>query len=189
MTFASFDWMMSLTPEWYSTVYGVYWFGGGMVGALALLAMLARRPAFVATVDELHALGKLLLTFVMFWVYAAFAQYIVIWSGDIPREVTWYVVRNRGGWGGLALVLLLGSVALPFLLLLLLRVKRSGVLLGALGALLLAFHYVDTYWLVMPGLVPVTWWTVPVSLAALASVAVVVVAASVMTAPARRAEA
>ncbi len=186
MTFASFDWMMSLTPEWYSTVYGVYWFGGGMVGALALLAVLARRPSAHVTADELQALGKLLLTFVMFWVYAGFAQYIVIWSGDIPREVAWYVPRNRGGWGGVALVLLLGSVAIPFVLLLVLRVKRSGVLLGALGALLIVFHYVDTYWVVMPGLVPLRWWTVVVSAATLAFVALAAVGSAALTARVER---
>lgn len=182
MTFASFDWMMSLTPEWYSTVYGVYWFAGGTVAALALLAVLARVPSERTTADELQSLGKLLLTFVMFWVYAGFAQYIVIWSGDVPREVSWYVARNRGGWGGLAVILLIASVALPFLLLLLLRVKRSGVLLGTLGALLLAFHYVDTYWVVMPGLVPVTWWTVAVSVAVLLLVALLAIGSSAMTA-------
>jgi len=186
MTFASFDWLMSLTPEWYSTVYGVYWFAGGVVGALALLAIQAGRASSAKTApvidaDHLQALGKLLLTFVMFWVYIGFAQYIVIWSGNIPREVTWYVTRTHGGWGGFALVVLLAGGALPFLLLLLLRVKRSATLLAAVGGLLLAFHYADTYWVVMPGLVPMTWWTIVVSAATL----ILVVAAAMIVASVR----
>ena len=182
MTFASFDWMMSLTPEWYSTVYGVYWFAGGTVAALALLALLARARTAPTNADDLQSLGKLMLTFVMFWVYAGFAQYIVIWSGNIPREVTWYVSRNRGGWGALAIILFVASVAIPFLLLLLLRVKRSGVLLGTLGGLLVAFHYVDTYWVVMPALIPVTWWTVAVSIAVLVLVALLAIGSAAIAA-------
>lgn len=185
MTFASFDWLMSLTPEWYSTVYGVYWFAGGVVGALALLAIQAGRASStksppVIDADHLQALGKLLVTFVMFWVYIGFAQYIVIWSGNIPREVTWYVTRTHGAWGGFAMVILLAGAALPFLLLLLLRVKRSATLLALVGGLLLAFQYADTYWVVMPGLVPITSWTIVMSAAMLVLVvAVAMIVASV----------
>jgi hypothetical protein len=163
MTFASFDWMMSLTPGWSSTIYGIYWWAGGMVGALALLAVLAvlatENAAPLTTADDLHALGKLLLTFILFWLYVAFAQYIVIWSGDLPREVGWYMLRARGGWGGLAVLLLLGTFVLPFMLLLIREVKRNVAMLAVLGAALLVMHYLDTYWLVMPGLVRTTWWT------------------------------
>ena len=181
MTFASFDWMMSLTPRWYSTIYGVYWFAGGTVGALALLALLARsdRPSPVPVpANQLHSLGKLLLTFVMFWLYIGFAQYIVIWSGNIPSEVTWYIPRTHGGWGVVALVLLAGSFALPFLALLLRFVKRSHMLLAALGVTLLSFHYLDTYWLLMPNLTQVTWWTVVVSAATLVLLVVSLVVVS-----------
>jgi hypothetical protein len=165
MTFASFDWMMSLSVGWYSTVYGVYWFAGGMIGALALLAILAQNADGDQTVarDRWLALGSLMLTFVLFWAYIGFAQYIVIWSGDIPREVTWYVARAHGAWGGVALAILLGAGAIPFLILLLGRVRRSGGALTALCALLLVFHYVDSYWLVMPNLAPVDAWTILLS--------------------------
>jgi hypothetical protein len=124
----------------------------------------------------LQSLGKLLLTFVLFWLYIAFAQYIVIWSGDLPREVTWYVPRTRGAWAGLALVLLLGMFVLPFLALIVRAVKRSGAALAALGALLLVLHWADTYWMVMPDLVGVSWWTVIVAVA----MAVIVVEATVV---------
>jgi hypothetical protein len=164
MTFASFDWMMSLSADWYSTIYGVYWFAGGMIGALGLLAVLARAAGVVAVSrDRWLALGSLLLTFVLFWAYAGFAQYVVIWSGDIPREVTWYVARARGAWGGVALAILFGAGVIPFLILLLGRTRRSGGALGALGGALLAFHYFDSYWLVMPNLAPVGWLTILLS--------------------------
>jgi hypothetical protein len=160
MTFAAFDWMMSLTPDWYSTIYGVYWFAGGMVGALALLGLLAPHDP-----DEVHSLAKLLLTFILFWLYIGFSQYIVIWSGGIPREVTWYVPRTRGGWGGVAVILIFGNFAFPFLALLFRAVKRSRALVAALGVLLLALHYLDTFWVVMPGLAPVNWWTIVLAIA------------------------
>ncbi|MGH7615907.1 MAG: hypothetical protein ACREPM_01625 [Gemmatimonadaceae bacterium] len=171
MTFAAFDWMMSLTPDWASTIYGVYWFAGGMLSALALLAMLAHRsdarwPAVSS--DDVHSLGKLLTTFVLFWLYIGFAQYIVIWSGDLPSEITWYVARTHGGWGALAGVLLAGNFVFPFLLLLLRAVKRSATLLAMIGAMMLGLHYLDTFWVVMPGLVPVRWWTAIVSASVLA---------------------
>jgi len=182
MTFAAFDWMMSLTPDWSSTIYGVYWFAGGMVGGLALLALMSRldgRGEMSPSASQ--SLGKLLLTFVLFWLYIAFAQYIVIWSGNLPREVSWYVPRTQGGWAGVALVLLLGLFLFPFLALILRTVKRSGAALAGLGALLLALHYVDTYWMTMPSLVAVTWWTVLVSLGML----VIVVEASLAVAALR----
>jgi hypothetical protein len=183
LTWASFDWMMSLSDGWYSTVYGVYWFAGGVIGALALLALLARSAGGVAVSRERWlALGSLLLTFVLFWAYIGFAQYIVIWSGDIPREVIWYVVRARGAWGGVALLLLLGAGAIPFLILLFGRTRRNGGALTALGVPLLAFHYVDTYWLVMPNLVPIDWRTIFFSVFALGAV----VLSATLVASARR---
>jgi len=173
---------MSLTPDWSSTIYGVYWFAGGMVGGLALLALLSRLDHRVLVpASTSQSLGKLLLTFVLFWLYIAFAQYIVIWSGNLPREVTWYVPRTRGAWAGVALVLLLGMFVLPFLGLIVRAVKRSRAALAALGALLLVLHWVDTYWMVMPDLVGVTWWALILALA----MAVVIIELAVMVGRAR----
>jgi hypothetical protein len=156
MSFASFDWMMSLSPTWYSTIYGVDYFAGGMVGALALLAVLVARgshqgelPVSVGA-DHFHALAKLLITFVLFWVYIGFSQFIVIWSAEIPLERAWYVVRTRGGWNVLAGWLIGGHFVLPFLLLLIRDFKRSIVAMASLGVWLLAMHYLDVYWIVMP---------------------------------------
>ena len=185
MTFAAFDWIMSLAPDWYSTIFGVYWFAGGMVGALALLAVLASPSGGGATLegprepvssDDVHALAKLMLTFILFWLYIGFAQYIVIWSGGLPREVAWYVPRTRGGWGGLAVLLVFGNFVLPFLLLLIRAVRRNATIVATLGVGLLALHYLDTFWLVMPGLVPVTWWTSVLAAAMLAVVAALTIA-------------
>jgi hypothetical protein len=167
MTFASLDWMMSLTPGWYSTAYGVYWIAGGLVGGLALLGFLAWRvPNAAVSHDDIHSLAKLLCTFVLFWVYIGFAQYIVIWSANIPGEVVWYVPRTRGAWGALALLILIGGIALPFMLLLLRSVKRRLPLVGVLGALILVFHLLDTAWLLFPTTVAPSWSLAVLSIAA-----------------------
>jgi hypothetical protein len=156
LSFAAIDWFMSLTPGWYSTIYGIDYFAGGMVGALALLTVVVargrRRDALPAAVgaEHFHALAKLLLTFVLFWVYIGFSQLIVIWSAQIPAERVWYAVRMRGGWRALGAVLLLGHFALPFCALLIRDVKRSIVAMSGIGALLLVMHYLDSYWVVMP---------------------------------------
>jgi hypothetical protein len=184
LTFASFDWMMSLSPAWSSTVYGVYAFAGGAVGALALLAVLAaRRPRGDATNpvgdEHRHALGKLLLTFVLFWAYLGYAQYVVVWSADLPAEVGWYVARVRGGWGAVAAVLVAGHLVLPALALLVRAVKRSRVALAAVGAWLLAMHYLDVYWLLLPERTPGRLAPHWLDVAALAAVVGVAVAAGV----------
>jgi hypothetical protein len=156
ITFAAFDWMMSLTPAWYSTIYGVDYFAGAMVSALSLLAVivaLARRrgelPAAVGA-EQFHALAKLLLTFLLFWVYIGFSQLIVIWSAEIPGERVWYAVRMRGGWNVLGAVIVAGHFAIPFCALLVRAIKRSSFAMSCLGVWLLMMHYLDSYWTVMP---------------------------------------
>jgi len=155
MTFAAIDWMMSLSPAWSSSVYGGYYFAGGMVSALALLAVLARRAqtgraAWAPTPEHFHALGRLTLAFVLFWAYLWYAQFFVIWIADIPREATWYAVRLRGGWGVVAAVVLACGFALPVFALLFRAAKRSAVTMAVVGVWLLAVHYVDVYWLLVP---------------------------------------
>jgi hypothetical protein len=181
MTFAAFDWMMSLTPDWSSTIYGVIWFAGGIVGALALLAVLASRASRGKNVTyDFDALGKLLLTFILFWLYTGFAQYIVIWSGGLPREVTWYVARTRGGWGGLASVLLFAGFAFPFLLLIVRVIRQSAACAAAIGVALLVAHYLDTLWIVSPGLISASWWTLALAIAALVVVLTIVIGSASM---------
>ncbi|HEY2378755.1 MAG TPA: hypothetical protein VGH98_22425 [Gemmatimonadaceae bacterium] len=161
LTFASFDWLMSLEPTWYSTVYGVYVFAGGFVSALGLIAILARISSRagvaldgVVTPEHFGALGKLLLTFVIFWAYIAFSQFLIIWIGDVPLDASWYLTRTSGSWGTLALIVVIGQFALPFVLLLPRAPKRRPRFLAAIGWLLLATHVLDSYWLVLPALHP-----------------------------------
>lgn len=156
LTFASFDWIMSLSPHWFSTIFGVYYFSGAAVGIFALLAILAlvlgraNLLAGTVTVEHLHDLGKLLFAFVVFWAYIAFSQFMLIWYGNIPEETVFFADRWNAGWRPVSIALALGHFVLPFFVLLLRDVKRRAGTFAALGAWMLAMHYLDLYWLVMP---------------------------------------
>jgi hypothetical protein len=160
ITFASFDWMMSLDPHWYSTIYGVVFFAGAAIGLFALLALLAlglSRSGLTAgaiTVEHLHDLSRLLFAFVCFWAYVAFSQFMLYWYASIPEETIFYLRRLGPGWLKLSVVISVGHFVLPFFFLLPRTIKRSRAGLG-LGALwMLAMHYLDLYWLIMPNLHP-----------------------------------
>jgi len=156
LTFASFDWLMSLTPLWYSTIFGLLYFSGGFVAALSLVAVIARaarrEPAVAASIHGSHtgALGRMMLAFLVFWAYMEFAQGIIIWIANKPDEVPWYIARGAGQWGGLFAVLVVAHFAAPFLALLSKPLKRRPTLLAIAGGWLVAMHYIDVYWLVMP---------------------------------------
>jgi hypothetical protein len=160
LTFVAFDWLMPLDPLWYSTVYGVYVFAGGFIAALGLIAFIAKTSASGGALNEsvtsehFGALGKLMLTFVIFWVYIAFAQFLIIWIGDIPDDSSWYVIRAAGSWGIFGLAIVVGQFAIPFVLLLSRALKRSPRVLGAIGAWLVLMHLLDVYWLVLPAFYP-----------------------------------
>jgi hypothetical protein len=161
ITFAAFDWLMSLDPGWKSTIYGAYIFAGGYLSALALSAVLVYLRGrvdptvrFAVTETQRIKLGTLTFAFVMFWAYMAFSQFLIIWIADIPAEATWYVARGTGGWGAIALILLGGEFALPFVLLLARPIKRSPQALAIVGAWILLIHVLDIYWLVIPALHP-----------------------------------
>lgn len=157
LTFASFDWVMSLDPHWFSTIFGVYVFAGSTVAILALLSLLAMALeraggplAGLVTTEHYHDLGKLLFGFVVFWAYIAFSQFMLIWYGNIPEETAWYAHRMEHGWQGVTLALAAGHFVLPFFFLLSRDVKRRRPTLAAVCAWLLAVHCLDLYWLVMP---------------------------------------
>ena len=156
VTFASFDWIMSLAPHWYSTIFGVYYFGGMFlagVSAIALFCMFLRRNGILqesVTVEHYHDLGKLMFAIVIFWAYIGFSQYFLIWYGNIPEETIWFQARWEGGWKGFSLVLLFGHFIIPFVYLIFQGVKRRVLLLGLGAALLVVMHWVDMYWLVYP---------------------------------------
>ncbi len=158
VTFASFDWLMSLDARWTSTIYGVYYYSGAFVGAVALWILLAMglqasgRLKEVITVEHYHDLGKLLFAAVVFWAYIAFSQYLLIWYANIPEETTWYRDRQTGAWLYVSLALVVGHLVLPFFGLLSREAKRNKAILGFWAAWLLVFHWIDVSWLAMPGL-------------------------------------
>lgn len=160
VSFASFDLLMSLNPHWFSTIFGVYFFAGSALGSFALLALWARMLQArglltrAITREHYHDLGKLVFAFIVFWAYIAFSQYMLIWYANIPEETTWYLARQTGSWTAVTVLLLFGHFFLPFLALISRTPKRRSLLLlpGALWVLLM--HWVDLYWLVMPGFSP-----------------------------------
>jgi len=177
ITFASFDWLMSLAPDWYSTIYGVIVIGGQGLSAIAFLilviAWLSRRPPLdeIIVPDHFHDAGNLTLAFVMLWAYFAFSQFLIIWSGNLPHEISWYQHRLQTGWRVLALLLLVFHFAVPFLVLLSRRVKREGRALARIAGAILIARLVDMFWLVAPefhpGGVAISWLDIllPLSLA------------------------
>jgi hypothetical protein len=158
VSFASIDWIMSLEPHWYSTVFGVYVFAGCVVSFFSLLvvvsAALGRAGVLrgVITAEHYHDVGKLMFTFIVFWAYIAFAQFFLIWYGNIPEETVWYLRRIDSGWLPVTLLLAIGHFVVPFLYLLPRTIKRRTPLLVAGAVWVLFIHLVDMYWLVMPTL-------------------------------------
>jgi hypothetical protein len=156
ITFSSFDWAMSLDPRWFSTIYGVIFMVGQAVSAFAfallLLALLGQEKPFAQVTQPsfVHDLGKLLLAFVMLWTYMHLSQFLIIWSGNLPEEVIWYVRRLRGGWQFVGFALVLFQFALPFVLLLSRGLKRNARLMGYLAGGLLVMRVVELFWLVKP---------------------------------------
>jgi hypothetical protein len=159
-TFASIDWIMSLTPHWYSTMFGVYFFSGSFVGFIALLSVVAvamRGAGLLDTVisaEHLQDIGKFLFAFTAFWAYIAFSQFFLMWYANLPEETTWYKARIEGSWLTVSLFLMAGHFGAPFLFLMGRAVKRKGWTLAVGGTWLLVMHFVDLYWQVMPTLHP-----------------------------------
>jgi hypothetical protein len=159
-TFAFTDWIMSLEPHWYSTIYGAMLLVGQAVGALAgaifVAAALRNEPDMrsVANAERFHQLGNLLLAFVMFWVYLSFSQYLLIWSANLPEEVPWVIRRTTGGWRCLAVCLVVFHFAAPFFGLLFRALKRNPARLAALCAGLMLVRWFEVLWLVAPALRP-----------------------------------
>lgn len=158
LTFASFDWMMSLDPHWYSTMFGVYYFAGTAVTTfafLAVIAVLTRSSGMldgVLNTEHFHDLGKLTFAFTVFWTYIAFSQYFLIWYANIPEETIWFSHRWDNDWRGVTTLLVLGHFVVPFFFMLPRTIKRNRVTLLIGASLMLVMHYVDLYWLIMPNL-------------------------------------
>lgn len=156
VTFFSIDWIMSLEPHWFSTIFGMIFMVLQVLGGLSLVILVAgmlsrSAPAADAvTPDRLNDLGNLVLTFVMLWAYLSFSQFLIIWAGDLNNEIPWYVTRAEGGWAIVAIVIIFLSFAIPFYLLLMRAIKRHVETLSALCAALVVVNFVDVYWMVVP---------------------------------------
>ncbi len=167
ITFMAIDWVMSVDPHWYSTMFGLLFVAGQGLSGLAFLITVmvllsyVRPLSDILTPKHLHDLGKLLLANVMVWAYFSFSQFLIIWAGNLPEEIPWYVERLRGGWQYIALVLVFGHFALPFALLLSRDLKRNFKLLASIAVFILCMRVVDLYWYVAPdfrkGAVGVSW--------------------------------
>ena len=176
ITFATTDWVMSLDPHWFSTIWGLMFTAGFGLSALALTTVvLSTVGATGALAGHLaprhfHDFGKLLLAFTMLWAYLNFSQFLIIWSGNLPEEIPWYIERMHGGWGVIAIALIVGHFFLPFLLLLSRDLKKSKWL-PRVAIFILVMRLVDTIFLIGPSWehhgFPVHWLNiaVPVGLA------------------------
>jgi hypothetical protein len=159
LTFAAFDWTMSLTPDWFSSAYGLYWLCGGGVGAVSLLIVLAfaaqRSGALPAlTPHHFHALGRVLFALVILWAYIGYFQLFLITLADEPREVAFFIARGRGSWRWIGPALALGHFALPVLALAPKAIKLRAGALALVSGWLLLMHYLDAYYLVLPAHAP-----------------------------------
>jgi len=167
VTFAAFDWMMSLDAHWYSTIFGVYIFSGSVVAIISTIIIitlyLGRREILsdCITIEHYHDLGKLLFAFVVFWAYIAFSQYFLIWYANIPEETIWFRNRWVGSWKTMSLLIVFGHFAVPFFILITRAAKRNPIFLGIMAFWILAMHWIDLYWVVMPSMhrggVSISW--------------------------------
>jgi hypothetical protein len=174
VTFFAFDYLMSLTPHWYSTIFGVYFFAGCVLGFFALMSVLAflvqRAGALrrAITTEHYHDLGKLVFAFTVFWAYIGFSQYMLMWYANLPEETIWYAARQTGSWTTMSLLLIFGHFLVPFLALMSRDVKRRKPLLLTGAVWMLAMQWADVYWLVMPakspGVVPLSFMDLAVFL-------------------------
>jgi len=156
ITFAAFDWLMSLEPHWFSTIYGVLLIGGqglsGMAFLIVVIVWLSRRPPLdrIITTAHFHDVGNLLLAFVMLWAYFSFSQYLIIWAGNLPEEIAWYLHRLHTSWRVIALALVVFHFAVPFILLLSRVVKRDPGILVKVAVGILVIRLIDLFWLIAP---------------------------------------
>ena len=156
VTFSSIDWVMSLEPKWYSSIYGMIFMVShallGLVFVIGAVYFLSRREP-LATVSApwvLQDLGNLLLAFIMLWAYTSFSQFLIIWIENLTHEIPWYLHRLAGGWGVIALLLVALQFTLPFLLLLSRSVKRKTGALFAVAVLIAAMHLMEMWWFIAP---------------------------------------
>jgi hypothetical protein len=156
VTFASVDWVMTLEPHWFSTIWGLLFVAGWALSSFSFAVIILAFLSDKVPMDRIlgrrhfHDIGKLMLAFVMVWAYFNFSQFIIIWSGNIPEETGWYITRTSGGWGWIAWGLVIFHFAFPFLVLLQQDLKRRAKLLATVGAFVLVMRVFDMFWLIAP---------------------------------------
>ncbi|HEV2717251.1 MAG TPA: hypothetical protein VGU64_18435 [Terriglobales bacterium] len=166
ISFAAIDWTMSLDPSWISTIYPLIILIGEVLSALCFAVVIERILFRYKPMSELlkpeyvHDHGKFMLTFIMVWAYFSFSQWLIIWAGNLPEEITWYTKRLSGGWGWIGLFLVLFHFAVPFAILLSRRLKRDVTKLVWLAIWLMLMRYLDLFWIIEPNFsktITVTW--------------------------------
>ncbi len=156
LTLAAVDWVMSLDPHWFSTMFGISFMVGCLLTAMAtmiiVMASLAQREplAGLLTRPRFRDFANLLLAFTMLWAYTGFSQFLLIWYANIREEVTWYIVRTSGAWGAISVILLVGHFFLPFLLLLMRNLKEQAKIIRLIAILMIVMRILDYYWIIMP---------------------------------------
>jgi len=158
ISFAAFDWLMSLNPYWFSTIFGGYYFGGSFVIILAFLIIISNylkaNGVLQKEIGSAHFsdLGKLFFGFIVFWAYLGGAQYFFIWYANIPEETIWFLARWKNSWKTVSLILIFGHFLIPFISLIFYNTKRNRKVLVFFAIWIFIFHYVDMYWLISPTL-------------------------------------
>jgi hypothetical protein len=174
ITFAVIDWIMSLDPSWISTIFGLSFLIGQVLSALCFAVVVERilfryKPmSELLKPEQVHDHGKFMLAFIMVWAYFSFSQWLIIWAGNLPEEITWYMRRLNGGWGYVGLFLVLFHFAVPFVMLISRPFKRDITRLVWLAAWLLLMRYVDLFWVIEPNFSAtfnITWLEVVVPIA------------------------
>ncbi len=160
VSFAGFDFLMSADPHWFSTMFGIYFFAGGMLGAVCLttfIALFLKKQGMVdaeITVEHIQDMGKFMFGFTVFWAYISFCQYMLYWYANLPEEILWFQKRFSAGWVTVAVALLFMHFALPFFVLLFRQSKRTYPILATVAVWLLVMHWVDLWWITMPAMLP-----------------------------------
>ncbi|MGH2544587.1 MAG: hypothetical protein ACRDIB_17480 [Ardenticatenaceae bacterium] len=160
VTFASYDWLMSLEPHWFSSIFGAVVGVGFVIAAFTLtiitVVLLADRRPLSEVLSPLifNDFGSLLLTFIMIWAYLMLSQFLIIWAANLPEEVTWYLHRSEGGWQWIGWALALFHFALPFVFLLSATIRQNPRTLAGLAAFVLFMHFVELFWLIKPTFAP-----------------------------------
>ena len=158
ITFSAIDWLMSLEPHWFSTIFGVYYFSGTVIAALAavtLIVVILKEKGYYQpwiTDDHLYSFGALLFAFVNFWAYIAFSQFLLIWYANLPEETFWFLTRWEGSWSIISILLIIVHFVVPYAVLLSQPAKMNPQKLKFISIWLLFAHLLDIFWLVMPNM-------------------------------------